>query len=391
MGKKKEKKRSKAGPAMMWFLSRDEELPAGYRPITRCPEVIRCVNVIANLVSSMTIMLMQNGENGDVRVRNELSRKIDVNPHAYLDRKNFIFKIVRDMLLEGNSAAYPRYSKDGYLEDIRLLERGKCSYHPEGETYYLLYSGIRLEPDEILHFVLNPDEMYPFRGTGYKDAVIDSVTTLLQANATKKGFLKSKWKPSMIISINSDVEELQDKDMRNRILGSYTDSTEVGEPWLIPAGEIDVKTVNPLTLKDLAIQESIELDIKSIARGFNVPPFLVGEGDFKEAEYNNFVRTQIMGIAMIIQQQMTSKLLWAPDWYFKMNAKSLMQYDLDKHVKYVKEMVAGGMMSRNEGRNDFDLSPVDREGMDDYIVLENYIPVEKVGDQKKLKGAEKDG
>lgn len=391
MGKKKEKKRSKAGPAMMWFLSRDEELPAGYRPITRCPEVIRCVNVIANLVSSMTIMLMQNGENGDVRIRNELSRKIDVNPHAYLDRKNFIFKIVRDMLLEGNSAAYPRYSKDGYLEDIRLLERGKCSYHSEGETYYLLYSGIRLEPDEILHFVLNPDEMYPFRGTGYKDAVIDSVTTLLQANATKKGFLKSKWKPSMIISINSDVEELQDKDMRSRILGSYTDSTEVGEPWLIPAGEIDVKTVNPLTLKDLAIQESIELDIKSIARGFNVPPFLVGEGDFKEAEYNNFIRTQIMGIAMIIQQQMTSKLLWAPDWYFKMNAKSLMQYDLDKHVEYVKEMVAGGMMSRNEGRNDFDLSPVDREGMDDYIVLENYIPVEKVGDQKKLKGAEKDG
>ena len=74
-----------------------------------------------------------------------------------------------------------------------------------------------------------------------------------------------------------------------------------------------------------------------------------------------------------------------------MNAKSLMQYDLDKHVEYVKEMVAGGMMSRNEGRNDFDLSPVDREGMDDYIVLENYIPVEKVGDQKKLKGAEEDG
>ena len=29
----------------------------------------------------------------------------------------------------------------------------------------------------------------------------------------------------------------------------------------------------------------------------------------------------------------------------------------------------------------FDYSPVDAEGMDDYSVLENYIPVDKIGEQ----------
>jgi hypothetical protein len=45
-------------------------------------------------------------------------------------------------------------------------------------------------------------------------------------------------------------------------------------------------------------------------------------------------------------------------------------------------MVGGGMMNRNEGRNMFDLSPVD--GLNEFVVLENYIPVQDVGNQKKL-------
>jgi hypothetical protein len=63
-----------------------------------------------------------------------------------------------------------------------------------------------------------------------------------------------------------------------------------------------------------------------------------------------------------------------------------MQYDLGELTNHVKEMVAGGMMNRNEGRNSFDLSPVD--GLNEFVVLENYIPVADVGNQKKLKGGE---
>jgi hypothetical protein len=47
-------------------------------------------------------------------------------------------------------------------------------------------------------------------------------------------------------------------------------------------------------------------------------------------------------------------------------------------------MVQNGMMSRNEGRGDFDLPPADAEGMNDFIVLENFIKVGDVDKQKKL-------
>lgn len=339
----------------------------------------------------MTIMLMQNGENGDIRLKNELSKKIDVYPNKNMTRKNFIYKIVTDMAIFGNAVVCPEV-KDGLVENLDIWDADKLHFDKNGTGYTVRYGNRPFEPDELLHFVLIPDDDKPFMGQGYTNMVKQAVLNLLQANATKTGFLKSKWKPSLIISVNSDAEELTDPNKRNAILGSYTKTTEIGEPWLIPAGELDVKTIQPLTLNDLAIQDSITLDLKTVACAFGIPPFLVGVGTFNKDEYNNFVSTTIMSIATNIQQELTKKLLFSPTMYFKFNAKSLMQYSPNEKVSFVKEMVGGGMLNRNEGRTEFDYSPVDVKGMNDYTVLENYLQVADLNKQKKLvQGGEPSG
>jgi len=376
----------KRNSTLAYFLSGDEcILPEGYKPISRNEEVVKCANIIADLVSSMTIMLMANGENGDYRIKNALSKKIDVYPCQNMTRKNFIFKIVKDMILTGNSTVYPEI-EGTLIKNLKLLDAGSTDFHETKEGYEISYKGTYFDSDELLHFVLIPDLRKPYKGEGYKSAIIETVNNLVQASATKKGFLRSKWKPSIVISINSDIEDLQDKEKREKILGSYVGSAEAGEPWLIPAGEIDVKTIQPLTLNDLAIHDSITLDKRAVATAFGIPPFLVGIGDFNKDAYNNFISTTIMSIGLNIQQEFTMKLLYSPEMYFKFNAKSLMQYALSEKAAFVKEMVGGGMLNRNEGRSEFDYSPVDNQGMNDFVVLENYIPVEKVGDQKKLNG-----
>lgn len=387
------KKRNQEPSAVaLWLCGGDGQdviRPTGYTPLSQNEDIRRCVGKIAGLVSCMTVMLMENREGGDVRIRNELSRKLDITPNRNMTRMNFIQRIVTDMCIYGNAVAYPTM-KGGYLESLDPWDASAVSFHAKGSGYEIHYQGRTFQPDEVLHFVWNPDGREPFRGVGVAPQLRGTVENLLQENSTKSAFLRSKWKPSMIISIQADNADLQDKELRRNILGSYVSETEQGEPWVIPAGEIDVKTIQPLTLRDLSLQDGITLDKQEIAAAIGVPGFLVGVGQFSREEHNHFVATTIMEFATGIQQELTRKLVTSPKWYVKLNQKSLLQYSLTEKMGFVKEMVAGGMLSRNEGRNEFDYAPVDNEGMNDYIVLENYVPVERVGDQKKLtqKGGE---
>ena len=163
----KEKVEEKRGALAYWLSSNSEILcPTGYVPLARNEEVRKNVHKIADLVSSMTIMLMENGENGDKRVKNELAKKIDVYPNKYMVRKNFIYKIVTDMIINGNSVVYPQYSGE-LLEDLKIWNADSLMFSPQGDGYSIGYNGQTFHPNEVLHFSLIPDDNQPWRGSGY--------------------------------------------------------------------------------------------------------------------------------------------------------------------------------------------------------------------------------
>jgi len=85
------------------WMGRDEKDLAcmGYTSLAHNPEVCTAVDAIARLMGSMTIHLMENTGSGDVRVQNELARKVDIEPNVAMTRSNFIHWIIKTLLIEG--------------------------------------------------------------------------------------------------------------------------------------------------------------------------------------------------------------------------------------------------------------------------------------------------
>ena len=238
----------------------------------------------------------------------------------------------------------------------------------------------------MLHFVLNPGSYYPWLGEGYRVALSDVANNLKQAASTEKGFMSSKWKPSIIVKVDSLTDEFSSKEGRKKLLEDYIETTEAGEPWMIPADQFSVEQVRPLTLSDLALADFVQLDKRTVAAILGVPPFVLGVGDFHREAWNNFISSTIMPIARAIEQELTRKLLVSPSWFFRFNVRSLYNYELRDMAQVADDQFVRGIMTGNEVRDWIGMPPL--EGLNELVILENYIPRGMIGEQNKLNGGD---
>ena len=379
------RKRSKAYAAatLLAMDSFDSLATLGYTSLISSPDVASAVGAIADVISSATIHLMRNTDKGDERVKNELSSFMDIHPYSLGTRRDLISWIVTVMLTagDGNSFVLP-VTRDGYLVDLVPMSDAYASGIDNDANYRVQWRGRTFSPEEVLHFRLRPDLRRPWLGRGVRVQLKDILQNLKQSAATTNSFLSDKWKPSVILKVDALADEFSGPTGRKKLLEEYVDTQNAGEPWVIPADLMSVEQVKPLSLTDLAISDSVQLDRRSVAAAFGVPPFMVGVGEYNQDAYNNFIRRTVIPMATGIEQELTKKLLLSPDLYFKFNAWKLYAFSLTDLAKVGDDQYIRGIMTGNEVRDWINLSP--KDGLDDLVILENYIPRGMIGDQAKL-------
>ena len=373
-----------AGSVGIWISDGDLCCP-GYSRLSDNPEIQTACLRIAELIGSMTIYLMANTEKGDERIQNELSRMIDITPNGNMSRSHWMTAIVMNMLLygRGNSIVVP-HTYEGSLRSLEPIAASRVQLVPVENSYRdyrVLIDGVQRDPASLMHFVYNPDPLYLWKGQGVTVTLRDIANNLKQAQKTENAFMSSEWKPSIIVKVDALTEEFSSPAGRQKLLESYVQPSQTGQPWLIPAEQFQVEQVRPLSLADLAIKDTVEMDKKTVAAVIGVPAFLLGVGAFDRDEWNNFVQTKVRAIVQNIQQVMTACLILSPKWYLMLNFWSLMDYDMAAMSSVLLAGADRGFVNGDEWRDRLHMAPA---GLKEYKVLENYIPYDESGNQGKL-------
>jgi len=186
----------------------------------------------------------------------------------------------------------------------------------------------------------------------------------------------------MVVKVDALTEEFASPEGRKKLLNSYVESSEAGDPWLIPAEQFQVEQIKPLSLADLALADNVKLDKQTVAAILGVPSFLLGVGEYNKNEWNGFINSTIKSIVTDLQQEMTKKLILSPKWYVRFNIMSLLDWDINQISSVFCALNDRGIVDGNEVRDKIGMSP--REGLDELRILENYIPADMSGAQKKL-------
>lgn len=359
----------------------------GYHLLSEAPEVASAIWMIADLISSAPIHLMENGVSGDKRIRDALSRKIDVDPWRLGTRQTWMHWIVSTELTEGEAVVIPR-TADNLIADLIPAPDAVLSRPVGSQSYVAQFNGQSFDADDILHFRLRPDPLRPWRGIGPQVQLQQVVDSIIQTAETKTAYMSSEYKPPIVIAVNAD-SPLSDEDTRSKFIEKYMKRKDKSAPLVVPADLMTFSQMKPLSLTDLAIKDGVELDKKTVASIFGIPPFLLGVGSFNKEEYNAFISRTIVPICRGIEQELTKKLLSSQDRYFRFSTRRLYSYSLQELSQISLNMRNAGLMSGNEGRNWLDLPP--RDGLDDLVMLENYLPADRLGDQKKLYNETEEG
>lgn len=309
--------------ALMELINDEGICAAGYKTLDQDPTIMTACEAVARLVGLVSWHLMQNTDEGDKRIKNELSRKIDIDPNSYMVRQNFYEAIALNLLLygDGNCVVRP-HTENGFLKDLEIISASRVSFvdDPQSYGYWIYIDGVRYDPRDLIHFRLSSDKRYPWLGRGVRVSIKDIADNLQQAAVTEKAFMSKKYKPSVIVNVQAMGEEFQSSEGRRSIVKDYLETSEAGEPWVIPAEQMSVSQVKPLTLQDLAIADTVKLNKATAASIVGVPAFLVGIGTFNKDEFNNFVTTRVREVVENIQQTMTKALILSDRWYVRVTS-----------------------------------------------------------------------
>ena len=320
--------------------------------------------------------------------RKDLQNILGFAPNPYMDMTKFLYKTRTILEVENTAFIVPMYDK--YYEKIvgfYPVQPKQAEIREKNGKDYLVFSfangqrsAIEYENAGIVTKFFYKNEYF-----GEDNAVLHTTLDLLytQQQGIKEG-IKQGATIRFIGKLASSLKPNDVEEERKRWAKSNLDISNNGGIALVDAKYSDIKQIES---KPYTIDKDQMAEVKaSVFDYFGVNEKIL-QNNFTPDEWAAFYEANIEPFALQLSLVL-SNMLFTNEQKVRGNSvqftSNRLQYASTKEkLNVVVGLTDRGMMSRNEGREVFNLEPI--EGGDDYIIRgEYYNADEKVGDDDSL-------
>lgn len=352
--------------------------------------VWRCVSLISQTIASLGwhIFERQADERQKVQVEDDVAWLLAVQANPELSAYEFRQTMLKDALTWGNG--YAEIERDGYGRPVWLWRLAPSRVEPIRSGRQLLYevdngTGEQpsyLRPENVFHLKgLGPDGL-----VGY--SVIDMARRTISLGQDQEAFGSSFFKrgpmPGGILEMPGNVKKSERDATQHTFQEAYGGSKKAGRVVVVSGG----MKFTPLTLPNSDAQwiEGRRFSAEDICRFFGVPPHKAF--DLTRSTNNNiehqsieWVQDCLLSWARRLESEADIKLFGRVNRgrkYTRINLATLLRGDSQTQTDTVTKQVTSGLRTVNEGREFFDLNPV--EGGDTPLIQGAMIPLDQVID-----------
>lgn len=336
-------------------------------------EMMGLIDFIGGLIGSLTIKVMEKKDEAEERITDGMSYLLDIAPCERMTRMEWMKKLVKEIYLEGRCYVYPQ-EKDGYLYKLKILEKSTLK---DGVLFYVEDGQIKqVDEEKCLKFAF-----YSFDVARLMKEKLQNIKTAMEL---KKYFLKTAFKPNLQMILDGAMTTTETTKIAQELAQSIEESRDNNRPYIVPRDSLELVEMEKLTYSNLGVESAVDNEKLAIANAIGVPPFLLGVGNYNAEEYNAFIKCYLLPKLKMIEQTL-SLIFYSPFRYVKFSTKSLYQFGLEEQTSLVNKGLSMGYITGNEAREFLGFERVNQEELDEFRILENYIPLDMAGEQKKLK------
>lgn len=342
-----------------------------------------CVSLIASDFAKLGVKLVQKMPDGiwkevDSRAFSPVLRK----PNRYQTTKQFFESWMLSKLLHGNTYVLKVRDNRNVVVALYVLDpqRVKVLVAPGAAVFYEIQddnlstigSAVRVPASEIIHDRFNT-LYHPLIGIPPVAACALAAGQGVNIQRQAKVFFENLAQPGGSVSapgtIPADTVARLKEEFKNNFGGNKRGNVAIlgdgleFKPWA-------------MTARDSQLSEQLKLSSEQICTAFRVQPYMVGVGPAPTYQ-NAAVLTQIyysQCLQVLIEQAeavLDEGLSLPINYGVEFVLDDLLRMDALTQMQVVKEGVSAGVFSPNEGRQRFNLPPVDG-GETPYLQQQNF-------------------